>query len=141
MGRGRRRHNESTFRRGRIGGNTRYGVSQTVEQLRELGEHVIEAAKLALAWGADQVVADAKSRCPVKTGELRDSIDAITLKKGAEYKISADATNAKGIAYRQFVEFSPKIDKPFLYPAMDANRDIIYNDVKDAIKEAIDRGH
>ena len=42
------------------------GVNETVRQLREIGEHVVEAAKASLAQGAADVVADATSRCPVR---------------------------------------------------------------------------
>ena len=91
--------------------------------------------------GARLVVDDAKSRVPVKTGKLQESIKATSLEDGAAYEITANAKNSKGIPYGQFVEFSPKIAKPFLYPAMDANRNIIANDVKTAIQDAIRRGH
>ena len=138
---GRRIHRESSFNRGAISGDYQYSVSRTVEQLREMGERVVAAAKASLLEGAELVVADAKSRCPVKTGKLRDSIKAVSQMDGAVYEISASAKNSKKIAYGQFVEFDPRINRPFLYPAMDANRSIIANDVKDAIKQAIDRGH
>lgn len=91
------------------------------------------AAKIALKEGVDLIIADAKSRCPVKTGNLRDSIKAESLNDGAAYEISADAKN-DGVAYGQFVEFSPKINKPFLYPAVDANIDAVKNKVKQAIE-------
>lgn len=111
--------------------------------MREKGEHVINAAKLALAYGVDQIVADAKSRVPVRSGKLKESIKArevAGVEEGVLYELSADATNKKRIAYGQFVEFDPRIAKPFMYPAMDANRDIIKNDVKEAIQEAIRQG-
>lgn len=136
---GRHIHRESSFNRGAISGDYQYSVSRTVEQLREIGEHVVAAAKASLLEGAELVVADAKSRCPVKTGKLRDSIKAVSTLDGAVYEISASAKNSKNIAYGQFVEFGPR-GRPFLYPSLDANRQIISNDVKEAIKEAIDRG-
>lgn len=142
---GRRIHRERTFRRGAISAfsttNTE-SIRKAVQKLREIGEHVVNAAKLALAYGVDQIVADAKSRVPVRSGKLKDSIKAREVEgveSGVLYEISADATNKKGIAYGQFVEFGPHC-RPFLYPAMDANRDIIKNDVEEAIQEAIRRG-
>ena len=117
------------------------GVQNAVRKLHELGEHVLTEAKTALGEGARLVVDDAKSRVPVKTGKLQESIKATSLEDGAAYEITANAKNSKGIPYGQFVEFSPKIAKPFLYPAMDANRNIIANDVKTAIQDAIRRGH
>lgn len=132
MGRGRRRHNESNFHRGKID-----GVEEAVQKLRSLGEDILFAAELELAMGVDEIVADAKSRCPVKTGKLRDSIRAVDIADGAEYELSADATNANGIAYGQFVEFSPKINKPFLYPAIDKHWRIIKSNIKIAVQEAV----
>ena len=61
MARRRRNHyNDRNFSRGHI-----MSTSQTMAALREMGEHVVDAAKDALKQGADMVVADAKSRCPV----------------------------------------------------------------------------
>lgn len=143
---GHRRHTESTFSRGSASAfstaNTE-SVRKAVQKLRAKGEHVIQAAKLALASGVDQLVTDAKNRVPVRTGKLKDSIKAREVEgveSGVLYEISADATNKKGIAYGQFVEFDPKINKPFLYPAMDANRDSIERNIKESIQDAIRRG-
>ena len=55
------------------------------EILKELGENATEAAKSALAEGAELVMKEAKERCPVYTGNdrrvvkgaLRDSIHAV----------------------------------------------------------------
>ncbi len=116
------------------------GVNETVRQLRELGEHVVEAAKASLAQGAADVVADAKSRCPVRTGNLRDSIKATPNRDGSSYKISANAQK-DGFCYGQVVEFSPKINKPFLYPALEANIGRIYTNVRDSIRHAVETGH
>lgn len=133
----RRRYGSQSFSRGSISGN----VNQAVRSLRELGEHVLTAAKQALKDGADLIVNDAKSRCPVRTGKLRDSIKAVRKKDGALYEISADARNQNNIPYGQFVEFDPKIAQPFLYPAMEANRDAVNNSIRQAVHDAIARGH
>ncbi len=127
-----RRHTESTFQRGYIS-----GVDEAVKKLRAKGEEVLLAAKSALKDGVDLIVADAKSRCPVDTGKLKDSVKAVDLEQGAAYELSANATNAKKIAYGQFVEFSPKINKPFLYPAVDANINYVKNNIKQAVESAI----
>lgn len=131
-----RRHRESTFARG----NTR-GIEEAVRNLRAMGEHVLQAAKSALKDGADMIVADAKSRCPVDTGKLRDSIKATSLEDGAVYLLSANAKNEYGVAYGQFVEFDPRIARPFLYPAVDANINNVRSNVKQAIQDAIRGGN
>lgn len=135
--RSRRRYKASSFSRGYVGGN--FEIQEAVRKLREKGEHVLTAAKRALLLGAYDIVDDAKSRCPVKTGKLRDSIKAVKLEDGAAYEISADARNDYGVPYGQFVEFSP-FGTPFLFPALDANRNVIKNAVKTAIQEAISQG-
>lgn len=135
---GRRNHYGEGFSRGQM------STSRTVAELREIGEHVVQAAKVALRQGVDIVVAEAKSRCPVKTGALRDSIKAESRNDGAAYAISANAFKTDRYGRRYYygarVEFDPSINKPFLYPAMDAKRDEVYSGVKDAISDAIRRG-
>ena len=137
---GRRVHRESAFHRGEMTGDLiGRSTAQTLAALREIGEHVINAAKVELANGSAIIVEDAKSRCPVKTGKLRDSIRAVAKQGGAVYELSANAHDRNGIAYGQFVEFGPH-GHPFLYPAIDANREFVKGRIKDAIKQAIDRG-
>lgn len=125
------------------------GVNAAVRALQELGSDVEAAAKEALKKGADQIVADAKSRCPVYAGpsrpdvvpgELRDSIKAVSSKKGAVYHIEADAkSGTSGQPYGLYVEFSPKINKPFLYPAFDAHSDEVRASIVEAVKNAVRR--
>lgn len=117
--------------------------------LRGMGENVLQAAKAALAKGAEEVVAEAKSRCPVYKGKdrrvtpgaLRDSIHAEKKRSGTLYRISAGAKAQDGTAYGKLVEFSPKINKPFLYPALDARRDGIRRGIVEAVKAALRRNH
>ena len=128
----RRRHtSRDNFQRGSIS-----GVEEAVRRLQAIGRDVLFAAELALADGVDRIVEDAKSRCPVRTGALRDSIRAVDVANGAAYEISADAENAQGIAYGQFVEFAPN-GHPFLYPAIDANINFVKREIAAAIQEAI----
>ena len=103
--------------------------------LESLGEKVTKATKKALKNNADMLVQEIKKRCPVDTGRLRDSIHAEAKKSGMYYKIVADAKN-DGIYYAKIVEFSPKINRPFMYPAMDSLR----NQIKDNLIEAVRNG-
>lgn len=124
------------FSRGRMTG---LSTARTIAALREYGEHVLEAAKEELKKGVDEIVEDAKSRCPVRTGNLRDSIKAESNRDGSVYWITANASveSPKSPIGRFFygavVEFSPKINKPFLYPAMDAHRQEIYDNISNAL--------
>ena len=144
------RRQAKTFSRGGI------STGATEQHLKELGEHVLTAAKAALKTCAEKVAEDAKSRCPVyeghkkggmvyhwqgaASGALRDSIKAEPNKRGTVYEISANAKNGNGYLYGQIIEFSPKINRPFLYPALDANRDKVRESIAAGIRAAIKGG-
>ena len=121
----------------------RFDSAETI--LRELGTAAENAAIAALAEGAEMVMKEAKQRCPVYEGDdyrvvkgaLRDSIHAENQKGGKEYRIVADAQAQDGLYYGKIVEFSPKINKPFLYPAMDAQREAVKKKIIEAVREAI----
>ena len=102
------------------------------------GERVYNAAKQALQDNADMVVEEAKSRCPVDTGDLKESIHAETKRKGERVDVVADARH-NGYAYGKIVEFSPRINKPFLYPACDATRERRREHMIEMIREALHR--
>lgn len=132
-------YNDIGFSRGRMTGMS---TAKTIAAIREYGEHVLAAAKAELKKGADAVVADAKSRCPVKTGRLRDSIKAESNRDGSVYWITANASvespksPSNRFYYGAVVEFSPAPKgKPFLYPAMDAHRQEIYDNISAAISK------
>ena len=115
------------------------------EILKELGENATEAAKSALAEGAELVMKEAKERCPVYTGNdrrvvkgaLKESVHAVKLKGGVKYKIIADAVSHDGIFYGKLVEFSPAINQPFMYPALDAQRETVKKLIVEAVREAV----
>lgn len=112
------------------------GVNQTVEALRDMGDRALQAARDELAACARTVVEEAKARCPVDTGQLRDSIRAEKKRGGNAYNISADAADENGFLYGPVVEFSPKINRPFLYPAMEAHRDEVKQRIWNAVMKA-----
>ena len=115
------------------------------EILKELGENATEAAKSALAEGAELVMKEAKERCPVYTGNdrrvvkgaLKESIHAVKQKGGAKYKIIADAVSHDGTFYGKLVQFSPAINQPFMYPALDAQRETVKKLIVEAVREAV----
>lgn len=115
-------------------------------------EDIIDAAKKALKEGVDAVVADAQSRCPVRTGKLRDSIIADSNEDETVWYICANAfkeitnpkilnnENYKGngrFYYGPIVEFSPKINKPFMYPALENHEKEIRMNIRKAVMAAI----
>ena len=114
-------------------------MSSLSDVFQDIGDKATRAAKEALSQGADMVVRDAKSRCPVRTGSLKESIHKVVLRGGTKIKVVADATNSVGTPYGRFVEFSPMINEPFLYPAMDALRNTIRENIAKAVQESLKR--
>lgn len=108
--------------------------------LEDYGEAAAKAGKEAVKRGADAVAMEAKSRCPVRSGALRDSIHTEPRAGGAYQQIVADAKSEDGYCYAKIVEFSPKINKPYLYPAMDAKRAAVREDIINSIRKAV-RSH
>ena len=99
-------------------------------EVKKKAREIIEQAKRELAKGVSRIVADAKSRCPVRTGKLRLSIKAESNADDSIFNISANAytetnntasTTGGRFYYGPIVEFSPKINKPFMYPAIRAH--------------------
>ena len=106
----------------------------------EFGEDVKNAGVAELAKGAEKIKATAKSLCPALSGKLKESIHVETKKskKGANIKVVADAKN-NGLPYGRIVEFSPKIQRPFMIPAKDEHAMEIRENALDAIRQAIRR--
>lgn len=134
-------YRDKGFSRGYMAGTS------TTEELKELGADVLKAAKDALAAGADEVMQEAKGRCPVYEGwdhrvikgALKDSIRLEKRNGGTVYTITADAQAKDGMFYGQIVEFSPKINRPFLYPALDAHKESLKASIIEAIRAACRR--
>ena len=119
------------------------GQAEVSKILKEMGANVVEAAKKEILRQGEIIAEDAKTRCPVDTGELRDSIKAKPTKDGLVCRISANARNSKGkrwpnFAYGQILEFAPvgKGGHPFLYPAFDARKDAAQAAIYDAVQRA-----
>lgn len=109
----------------------------TILDLKELGQDVCDAALNELENGAVIIVNDAQSRIHNVSGKLSRSIHFKKLNKGQKIRIIADAKDEKGFAYGPIVEFSPRINKPFLYPALDTHRAEIRQNIIDKIREAV----
>lgn len=101
------------------------------------GDKVAKAGKEELRKGALKMEKTAKELCPVNTGRLRDSIHIE--ETGMNIKVVADAVDDSGIFYGKIVEFSPKIQKPFMIPARDQHAPDVRNDVINAIRDAARR--
>lgn len=102
--------------------------------LRDYGKRAAQAARQALEENAEIVLEEARARCPVDTGKLRDSLHLE--KKGADkIRIVADAQN-KGYYYGRLLEYAPN-GKPFMRPALESKREEIHRNVLEKIRGAI----
>lgn len=91
--------------------------------IETFGENAADALRQVMETEAEAIVQDMKSRVPVKSGKLRDSIRWKWNRNKTKITIVADAANEKGYKYGRIVEFSPKINKPFFYPVIDAHKE------------------
>lgn len=109
--------------------------------LETYGEGAVNAIRAEMEVMAEKIVEDMKARVPVDSGALRDSIHWSWNKKKTAIRIVADAKNKKnGVPYARYVEFSPKINKPFFYPALDAHRDEYHEQLVRGLKKALEKG-
>ena len=103
--------------------------------LESYGEEAVNAIREEMEVMAEKIVQDMKARA------LRDSIHWTWNKKKTAIRIVADAKNKKnGVPYARYVEFSPKINRPFFYPALDAHRDEYHEGIVRALKKAVEKG-
>ena len=134
----RRRRRGNTFFRGAAALPRGYIASE----LRKMGDDVLPAATEALHAGAEKIAERARDNLrnqnAVRTGNLIGSIKVEKRNQdGTSLGISANAKNKKGYLYGQIIEFSPTKGRPFLYPAFDALRGEVMEDVTDAVRKAI----
>lgn len=102
-------------------------------RLPEISAAIAAAAREAVAAGAELVVASAKSRVPVDTGRLRDSIHVDEEAEGT-YVVAGN----REVFYGNIVEHGGgnMPPHPFLLPALEENRATIEADVTAAIRKA-----
>jgi hypothetical protein len=114
--------------------------------LIELGADVSVAAKKELLTGGETILSDAKARIHSISGALSASGKIEVNKSGTIVRIVFDATSPAtahstgGYRYAKIVEFYPGHEHPYLYPAYDAHRDQIKQNVIEAIQKAV-RNH
>ncbi len=122
------------------------GLDNLIRKLAFLGGNADAAIDRGLAIGAQRVKSAAKVICPVDTGRLKNSIEC---HQTGEHTYSV-GTN---VEYAVYVEFGtgrsgdPKVDhttsikgmspRPYLYPALEQNKDAVGKDVKAQVITAI----
>lgn len=126
------------------------GEKELVDKLKKLSAGKIQdAVYVALREITDTIADDAKRRCPVETGALRDSITPRTFKDDngvnsyvyCEYPNTERKASFKGqkrLYYAMAVEYGNRhaIAQPFLKPALRANKKRALALVLNALGEA-----
>lgn len=110
-------------------GNVASGISQEVDEV--------------LREQADKIAASARSKVPVGTGNLRDSIEVVEDDRPGYtgYRVVADARSRSGkyeVPYAHMVEYGSvhnQPPQPFLTPALEEHR----QETLDAVGEAIEK--
>lgn len=118
---------------GRNSDNLRQTISGL---LRDYGERAKIAAVEALRENGETVAAEAKRRCPVDTGRLRDSIHVEKV-SNSKVRVVADARDENGYPYGAVIEYGSN-GKPFLRPALRAVKESLKQHTIEKIREAVE---
>lgn len=116
------------------------GADEVVKMLADMGQSAEDVLQSAAEAGGKIALDDAKMRCPVDTGRLKNSLYLEKLKKSpgkADVKVSIGKNEYYGV----FVELgtSKSEAKPFLRPAVDENKDRIAKAINEAVLKALGR--
>lgn len=117
-----------------------------VSHLNEIASGIPDEVREVLKDQAERVAEAARSKAPVETGELRESIHVIDYNEPGfvGYRVVADATaepiqgRSDGAPYAHMVEYGSvhnKPPRPFLVPALAENEDSILDAVTDRLGE------
>ena len=111
------------------------GAAAVSERLAERAEAVQSNLTAAISSEAEALRTEAKRRCPVDTGVLRDSIHAEVYAQGAD----VEATVGSALDYAPAVELGTLQcpPKPYLAPAFRARRSALIERCKQAVRRAI----
>jgi HK97 gp10 family phage protein len=106
-------------------------LRQIAAKMEVYKKQVAQAAAKALAEHAAQVAEDAKALAPVDTGELRDSIEVVKT-DDLHYQVVAMAPYAIEVELGTATQAA----QPFLFPAMEANKSDLKDNLAKALKNA-----
>ena len=118
------------------------GMDEVIKLVREMGDAAVDALDKASKAGAEIVLAVAKQKAPVDTGQLRDSLVLKKSKvKNAKVKSEYYVTKKSGTNHFAPVELGTSKMKaqPFLRPAIDENKSSVARRVNDEMLKAIGR--
>lgn len=123
------------------------GLDKLIQRLGNLTniDTVDKTLMHGLILGGKQIQATAKALCPVDTGQLRNSIEVTEISNGVDIGTNVEyathveyGTGERGdssVAHRQ--DWKGMSPQPFLYPAFEANKEIVKVIVENTLQEAI----
>jgi HK97 gp10 family phage protein len=112
----------------------------------EIPKDIRAALEAEMVASADRIVAGARLRVPVESGELRDSIQRTEVREGRRgglyVAISAGRPTEKGYNTARIVEFGTMDTpaQPFLLPAFRLTRRSARTRMRRAVRDAILKG-
>jgi len=111
------------------------GAAAVAQRLDDIAQAITRNTTAAMAAEATAMEAEAKRRCPVKTGALRESIRADTAQTDAEIT----AAIRTDLDYAAAVEMGTiaRPPRPYLAPAFRARRSALTEHTKQAVRRAI----
>lgn len=133
------------------------GIDKLLSKLNSLGVNGEKVLEKSIRKNINFVKGEAKTLCPVDTGELRNSINS-KVEKDSSGIAATVSTNLEYAAYQEFgtgqrgeSSGPPKYDgslsyrqdwkgipaQPFIYPALKNNEDRILEDIKGDLKTEI----
>ncbi|WP_337177658.1 HK97-gp10 family putative phage morphogenesis protein [Paludisphaera sp.] len=120
------------------------GLSQLKRRCKAVSRGVAVAVDAGVVDGAEAIAADARTRAPVDSGELRDAIKVEhppRLGSRSEAVVVVDPADIEGDYHPAYAEFgtSKMPARPFLTPAADAGRRTILRRVAARARRALNR--
>lgn len=120
------------------------GLNQTISKLKKLDKGVSQELKSIGYEAAQPVVVQAKSLAPVKTGNLRNSIRALKLERGAAVR----AGNKGKLSYGAPIHWGWFVDRntgkkrnilpnPFLFRAFGITRQAVFETYERNVRKII----
>ncbi|MDA8227050.1 MAG: HK97 gp10 family phage protein [Desulfitobacterium hafniense] len=116
------------------------GAKEVIKLLEDMGQNAATVLLQAAEAGGKIALAEARRRCPVRSGRLRSSL-SLKLGKKTALKANVRVVHGRKEYYGTFVELGTKKSpaQPFMRPAVDENKKQIADAVTEEIGRAIGR--
>jgi len=108
-------------------------------ELSNIASGINDEVKAVMKDQAEKMASSAKSKAPVDSGELRDSIEVYEYERPgiSGFRVRAGAKSDRGVPYAHMVEYGSVHGnaQPFLLPAMEEHRQETIDAVNDKLDE------